>query len=95
MRLGKMSLFKKKTVGFVESKLSKLHALQNESSDAIDLVTRTIKRLELTNQETLETIGEIDNYCANLQDVRNSLNKNYTHNVAVITNFSKLIDVED
>jgi len=91
-----MEWFKhKKPVDFIESKMSKLHALQDESNDAIDLVSRTIKRLELANQETLNTISEIDDYCSSLQDVRDSLNKNYTHNSAVISNFSKLIEVEN
>lgn len=91
-----MSLLKKKKpVDFIESKVSKLYALQDESHDALDLVNRTITRLKAANQETLDTISEIDDYCAKLQDVRGNLNKNYNHNAAIITNFSKLIDVEN
>lgn len=89
-----MNLFKKH-VDFIEQKTSRLYALQDESKDALDLVNRTITRLKNANQETLDTITEIDNYCASLQNVRDNLNKNYTHNATIISNFSKLIDVED
>jgi uncharacterized protein YigA (DUF484 family) len=88
-------MFKKKQKDFIERQVSKLNALQNESNDAVDLVNRTITRLKHANQEALDTIASIDEYCANLQNVRDNLNKNCAHNMAIISNFSKLLDVDE
>lgn len=85
----------KKTIDVLSEKVSKLNTLKNEADVAIGVVTSTINNLELINQEYDDTIAEIDNYVAQLNATRDSMNKNRKYNTAIIANFSKLLEVEE
>ena len=82
-------------VDIISEKQNKLVALTVQAESAIDLVTRTISSLELTNQEIDDTMAEIDGYIAKLNETRSKLDRNHSRNEAVIKNFTKLIDVDD
>ena len=85
----------KKTIDVLSEKISKLNTLKNEADIAVGVVTSTINNLELINQEYDGTIAEIDNYVAQLNATRDSMNKNRKYNTAIIANFSKLLEVEE
>lgn len=86
---------RRKFVDIISEKQNKLAALQAQAEDAIDLVTKTISSLELTNQEIDDTMAEIDGYIAKLNETRSELDRNHNRNAAVIKNFTKLIEVDD
>ena len=85
----------KKTIDVLSEKISKLNTLKNEADIAVGVVTSTINNLELINQEYDDTIAEIDDYVAQLNATRDSMNKNRKYNTAIIANFSKLLEVEE
>ena len=85
----------KKTIDVLSEKISKLNTLKNEADIAVGVVTSTINNLELINQEYDDTIAEIDDYVAQLNATRDSMNKNRKYNTAIIVNFSKLLEVEE
>lgn len=84
-----------KTIDVLSEKISKLNTLKNEADIAVGVVTSTINNLELINQEYDDTIAEIDDYVAQLNATRDSMNKNRKYNTAIIANFSKLLEVEE
>lgn len=74
---------------------TKLMQLQYEANSAINIVVNTINSLEFTNQEIDDTVVEIDDYISKLSTTRNCLDKNRKYNTAIITNFSKLLEVSE
>ena len=74
---------------------TKLTQLQSDANHAINLVVNTINSLEFTNQEIDETVVEIDDYISKLSTTRNCLDKNRKYNTAIISNFSKLLEVSE
>lgn len=83
---------RKKPQDILREKQAKLTELTVQAEAAVDLVTRTISGLELVNQEIDDTVSEIDNYTAQLNQTRDQLNRNRRHNAAIIANFNKLLD---
>jgi hypothetical protein len=86
---------RKKTADVLAEKVSKLNELKTQADFAVGIVTSTISGLELINQELDDTISEIDTYVAQLNETRESMNKNRKYNTAIIANFSKLLEVEE
>ena len=86
---------RKKTTDVLAEKVSKLNELKTQADFAVGIVTSTISGLELINQELDDTISEIDTYVAQLNETRESMNKNRKYNTAIIANFSKLLEVEE
>lgn len=91
-----MGLFQKNVAhDILVEKTAKLNELEAQANRAANLVTSTIAGLELVNQEIDDTVAEIDEYAEKLMSTRSALSKNRRHNTAIITNFSKLLQVED
>lgn len=86
---------RKVQVDVLSEKVSKLNALKSQADTAVGVVTSTINSLELINQEYDDTIAEIDSYVAQLNATRDSMNKNRQYNTTIISNFSKLLEVEE
>lgn len=86
---------KKKPIDVLSEKVSKLNELKIQSDMSISLVTSTISGLELINQEYDDTIAEIDSYVAQLNETRNSMDRNRRYNTGIIANFSKLLEVDE
>ena len=85
----------KKTKDMLVAKQAKLQKLTAKADNAINLVTRTINDLDNTNQEIDATVVEIDDYIAKLSTTRDSLARNRRYNNAIISNFSKLLEVKE
>lgn len=60
----------------------------------MELVTRTMNRLDLINQQIDDHMAEIDAYAEDLVKTREALAKQREYNAAISANFSKLLCVE-
>jgi prefoldin subunit 5 len=91
-----MSLFRKEVVrDFLNDKVKNLDEYTAQAEDAVDMVSKTITRLECINARIDETVTEINTYISGLDSVRQQLGKDHKHNAAIISNFSKLLHTED
>lgn len=84
---------KKKETDLLRAKTDAMNRLSNRSAAAVDLVTRTINTMQEINKEIEEAVSEIDRYSADLMKTRQSMSDQKEHNEAIITNFSKLLEV--
>lgn len=94
----KLRLFRRKNnmpTDILTVKTAQLNATAKEAEDAVSLVTTALNRIKSVNTRMKSHMEEIDTYCGNLMAVREQLDKNYIHNEAVISNFSKLLCIED
>jgi flagellar biosynthesis chaperone FliJ len=66
-----------------------------ESEDAVTMVTTAMNRLKVANQKMKSNMDDIEAYCANMMTVHAQLGKNCSRNEAVISNFSKLLCIEE
>lgn len=57
----------------------------------MEIVTRTMNRLDLINQQIDDHMAEIDAYAEDLAKIREALAKQREHNAAISVNFSKLL----
>lgn len=92
-----MGLTKKNTIAhdILREKQQEVERLGQQADDAVELVTRTISRLELINQQIDDAMGEIDAYTADLAKTREAMSKQRQGNAAIISNFTKLLSTED
>lgn len=87
--------FNKKSVlvshDILRKKQQQVESLERQADDAVELVTRTINRLELINQQIDDAMTEIDTYAADLAKTRETMSKQRQSNAAIINNFTKLL----
>lgn len=87
--------FNKKSVpvshNILREKQQQVESLERQADDAVELVTRTINRLELINQQIDDAMTEIDTYAADLAKTRETMSKQRQSNAAIINNFTKLL----
>lgn len=87
--------FNKKSVpvshDILREKQQQVESLERQADDAVELVTRTINRLELINQQIDDAMTEIDTYAADLAKTRETMSKQRQSNAAIINNFTKLL----
>lgn len=87
--------FNKKSVpvshDILREKQQQVESLERQADDAVELVTRTINRLELINQQIDDAMTEIDTYAADLAKTKESMSKQRQSNAAIINNFTKLL----
>ena len=67
---------------------------KKQQVEALEIVTRTVNRLELINQQIDDHMAEIDAYSEDLAKTREELAKQRKYNAAISANFSKLLDVD-
>lgn len=78
--------FNKKTAtahDILREKQQEVERLAQQADDAVELVTRTISRLELINQQIDNAMGEIDTYAADLAKTREAMSKQRQGNAAM------------
>lgn len=66
-----------------------------EAENAVSMVTTAMNRLKMANQKMESNMKDIEDYCANMMDIHAQMGKDHAHNEAVISNFSKLLCVEE
>ena len=76
-------------------KTAQLSVTAKEAEDAVSLVSTALNRMKSASYKMKAHMDDIDKYCSDLMEVREQIDKNYTHNNSVIANFSKLLCVED
>lgn len=86
---------KKKNRDILAIKTKEYEIAYKESEDAVTMVTSAMNRLKMANQKMKTNMEDIQAYCANMMTVHAQLEKSHAHNEAVISNFSKLLCVEE
>lgn len=76
---------------FIEKKYAQLEALNSESTEALDIVTNTINKLDNINTRILDVVSEIEEAEQQLADTKNGLNKTHEHNAQIMEKFRNLI----
>ena len=66
-----------------------------EAENAVTMVTTAMNRLKAANQRMASNMKDIEDHCASMMSIHAQMGKDYTHNEAVISNFSKLLCVEE
>lgn len=87
-----MGFGKKTTPDILREKQQEIDRLERQADDAVELVTRTISRLELINQQIDDGMAEIDTYMSDLAKTRDTMSTQRQNNAVIISNFSKLLD---
>lgn len=91
-----MALGKKTTASvshdILKEKQQEIGRLEQQADDAVEIVTRTISRLELINQQIDDGMTEIDVYMEDLAKTRETMSERRRNNAVIISNFSKLLD---
>lgn len=91
-------IFRKESVpvshDILREKKQQVEALERQAEDAVELVTRTMNRLDLINQQIDDHMAEIDAYVEELTETRKELGKQRKYNATISANFSKLLSVE-
>ena len=86
---------KNKNLDILAIKTREYEIASKESEDAVTMVTNAMNRLKIANQKMKTNMEDIEAYCANMMAVHAQLGKSHAHNEAVISNFSKLLCVEE
>ena len=76
---------------FVDKKYEELLALNAESTDALDVVTRTINRLNTINDKISAVETEIEDAKQKLNDTTNGLRQTKERNMKIMDKFKELI----
>lgn len=76
----------------IAEKQKELEKLQNQSDQALDLVTSTINGLATVNEKIDVTLSEINEAKAKLQSTEDDLQKTKEHNINVIEKFRNIIE---
>jgi uncharacterized protein YigA (DUF484 family) len=66
-----------------------------EAENAVSMVSTAMNRLKAANQKMHNSMKDIEEHCAKMMAVHAQLGNSCSHNEAVITNFSKLLCVEE
>ena len=66
-----------------------------EAENAVSMVSNAMNRLKMANQTMERNMRDIEEYCANMMAVHDQMGKDRAHNEAVISNFSKLLCIEE
>ena len=77
----------------LQEKQNEIARLTRQADEAVDLVSRTINNLQDINQQIDSAISEIDAYFQGLAAARASMSQERDNNVAIIANFSKLLNI--
>lgn len=86
---------KNKNLDILAIKTREYEIASKQSENAVMMVTNAMNSLKMANQKMKTTMDDIKTYCANMMAVHENLEKSHAHNEAVISNFSKLLCVEE
>ena len=66
-----------------------------EAENAVSMASTALNCLKAANQKMESNMKDIEEYCAKMMAVHAQMGKAHTHNEAVISNFSKLLCIEE
>ena len=70
-------------------------AAAKQAENAVSMVSTAMNSLKVANQRMENNMKDIEEYCANMMAIHAQMGKDRAHNEAVISNFSKLLCVEE
>lgn len=76
---------------FIDKKYQELQKLNLESDNALDVVTRTIDRLDSINTQIVTVVNEIEDAEQRLNDTKAGLNQTKERNLKIMQRFKELI----
>lgn len=76
---------------FIDKKYQELQDLNLESDNALDVVTRTIDRLDSINTKIATVVNEIEDAEQRLNDTKTGLNQTKERNMKIMQRFKELI----
>ena len=86
---------KKNKKDILTLKTKEYEASVKEAENAVSMVTTAVNRLKAANQRVESNMKDIEDYCAKMMAIHAQMGKDRAHNEAVISNFSKLLCVEE
>ena len=86
---------KKNKKDILTLKANEYAAAAKEAENAVSMVSNAINRLKAANQRMDSNMKDIREYCANMMAIHDQMGKDHAHNEAVISNFSKLLCIEE
>lgn len=86
---------KKNKKDILTLKTQEYAAAVKEAENAVSMVSTAMNRLKAANQKMESDMHDIEEYCANMMSIHAQMGKNHAHNEAVISNFSKLLCIEE
>ena len=86
---------KKNTTDYLALKTREYEIASQEAENAVSMVTMAMNGMKVANQKMKSNMEDIEAYCASMMAVHAQMEKSYAHNEAVISNFSKLLCVEE
>lgn len=76
-------------------KANEYAAAAKEAENAVSMVSTAMNHLKAANQKMTDNMKDIEEYCAKMMAIHAQMGKDRNHNEAVISNFSKLLCVEE
>ena len=76
-------------------KAAEYAAAAKQAENAVSMVSTAMNSLKVANQRMENNKKDIEEYCANMMAIHAQMGKDRAHNEAVISNFSKLLCVEE
>lgn len=86
---------KKNKKDILTLKANEYAAAAKEAENAVSMVSTAMNRLKVANQKMESNMKDIEEHCAKMIAIHAQMGKDRTHNEAVISNFSKLLCVEE
>jgi flagellar biosynthesis chaperone FliJ len=86
---------KKKNFDILTLKTKEYELASKEADNAVTMVSTAMNRLKAANQKMQSNMDYIKSYCDNMMALHAKLEHDRDHNEAVISNFSKLLCIED
>lgn len=86
---------KKNKQDILALKTMEYEAAAKEAERAVSMVSTAMNSLKTANKKMHSNMEYIESYCANMMALHAQLEKNCNHNEAVISNFSKLLCIEE
>lgn len=88
-------MMKKNKKDILTRKTMEYEAAAKEAEKAVSMVSIAMNSLKAANQKMHSNMEYIESYCSNMMALHAQLEKNCNHNEAVISNFSKLLCIEE
>jgi hypothetical protein len=86
---------KKNKTDILTLKTQEYASAAKEAENAVSMVSTAMNRLKAANQRMEINMKEIREYCAGMMTIHDQMSKDRAHNEAVISNFSKLLCIEE